>query len=245
MLYIALGDGGSGNDPAIHAQNTSSLLGKILRIDVRGSQAAGFVVPAGNAGLPRPEIWSIGWRNPWKFSFDHPSRGGTGAMLIGDVGQGSWEEVDYEPAGRSGRNYGWRNREGAHAHFSAPPPAYLPLIDPIHEYSHLEGQSITGGYVYRGRNLPELTGRYFFADFVRRRIWSIRLTVNGATGEATGTDRIDHSAELATSRAFGNVSGFGIDSAGELYVLDYTGSVLRMAGVPRVPTSLRIIREEP
>ena len=116
FLYIAQGDGGSGGDPENNAQNTSELLGKILRIDVSvpDGHPQGFAVPAGNAGLPRPEIWSLGWRNPWKFSFDQPSRGGTGAMLVADVGQDGWEEIDYEPAGRSGRNYGWRVREGAH-----------------------------------------------------------------------------------------------------------------------------------
>ena len=113
-LYIAQGDGGGGGDPENNAQNTSELLGKILRIDVNVPDAhpQGFVVPAGNAGLPRPEIWSLGWRNPWKFSFDAPARGGTGAMIVADVGQGAWEEIDYEPAGRAGRNYGWRCSRG-------------------------------------------------------------------------------------------------------------------------------------
>ena len=102
-LYISQGDGGSGGDPENNAQNTSELLGKILRIDVDvpDGHPQGFVVPAGNAGLPRPEIWSLGWRNPWRFSFDMPARGGTGAMLVADVGQDAWEEIDYEPAGRA------------------------------------------------------------------------------------------------------------------------------------------------
>ena len=128
-LYISQGDGGSGGDPENNAQNTSELLGKILRIDVNvpDGHPQGFVVPAGNAGLPRPEIWSLGWRNPWRFSFDPPARGGTGAMLVADVGQDAWEEIDYEPAGRAGRNYGWRVREGLHAYTGS---TTQPLVDP-------------------------------------------------------------------------------------------------------------------
>src|SRR5262245_4536911 len=116
FLYIGLGDGGSGNDPAHRAQTPSELLGKMLRIDVgvTDSDPIGYRIPPGNpfaSGGARPEIWSFGLRNPWRYTFDDPSRGGTGAMLIGDVGQDRWEEIDYEPAGRGGRNYGWRNRE--------------------------------------------------------------------------------------------------------------------------------------
>jgi hypothetical protein len=104
-------------------------------------------------------------------------RPGTGALLIGDVGQNAWEEINYEPAGRGGRNYGWRNREGAHDHVTSRPPAFLPLTDPIHEYDHSLGSSITGGHVYRGSALgTAYVGRYFFADFIRSRVWSIGLT---------------------------------------------------------------------
>ena len=134
FLYIGMGDGGSGNDPDHRAQDPTTLLGKFLRIDVGVADTdpegpAGFRVPADNPflGLPgaRPEIWSFGWRNPWRFSFDDTRLGGTGAMIAGDVGQGAWEEVDYEPAGRGGRNYGWRNREGAHDNVTNRPPAFL------------------------------------------------------------------------------------------------------------------------
>jgi glucose/arabinose dehydrogenase len=156
-LYIGMGDGGSGNDPEHRAQNPDELLGKMLRIDVSvpESDSTGFAVPADNPfrASSRPEIWSFGLRNPWKFSFDNPARGGTGAMVIADVGQGAWEEIDYEPAGRGGRNYGWRNREGAHNNVTSLPPAFTPLVDPIFEYSHQFGFSITGGYVYRGSAL--------------------------------------------------------------------------------------------
>ena len=147
FLYVGLGDGGSGNDPDNNAQNPASLLGKMLRIDVSVSDtnAAGFVVPAGNPFVAssgyRPEIWDIGLRNPWRFSFDSVGTGATGALVIGDVGQGRWEEVDYEPAGSGGRNYGWVIREGANATVgvSGIAPAFLPLVDPVYQYRPRRG----------------------------------------------------------------------------------------------------------
>ena len=247
-LYIAQGDGGDGGDPENNAQNTNELLGKILRIDVNvpDGHPQGFVVPAGNAGLPRPEIWSLGWRNPWKFSFDTPARGGTGAMLVADVGQGAWEEIDYEPAGRSGRNYGWRFREGAHAYTGS---TSLPLVDPIYDYDRVAGRSITGGYVYRGAALPAVRGRYFFADYATRRVWSLNLRVNSTTGEAspsTGADLVEHTTELGGTTVLGGISGFGVDAAGELYVINHSaGTILKIVGgssAPTVPTNLRIVR---
>ena len=253
-LYIGMGDGGSGNDPQNHAQTPLDLLGKMLRVDVNvpASHPTGYVVPStnpfvGNAGI-YPEIWSFGLRNPWRWSFDMPTRGGTGAMIMGDVGQGAWEEVNYEPAGRSGRNYGWRYKEGNHLNVTTPPPTYMPpagLTDPIHEYSHAVGQSITGGYVYRGTALPpSFRGRYFFADYVQGRIWSMGLTINPSTGEATASAPTDHTTELGGSPVVGNVSSFGLDAAGELYVVNHTGgTVVKILGpVPNPPTNLRIIR---
>src|SRR5262245_3546899 len=204
-LYIGMGDGGSGDDPAHRAQTPSELLGKMLRIDVNvpDSHPTGYEVPSSNpfiaAGPPgtRPEIWAFGLRNPWRYSFDDPTRGGTGALLIGDVGQGSFEEIDYEPSSRGGRNYGWRNREGAHDHIPTPPPAYLPLTDPIYDYGRSVGQSVTGGYVYRGLQLgPSHRGRYFFADFVAGRVWSLGLSVDQVTGEAHVTKIVEQTAEL-------------------------------------------------
>ena len=229
-LYIGMGDGGSGNDPSHLAQNMTSLLGKMLRIDVSVSDtnAAGFVVPPDNPfrTSSRPEIWSVGLRNPWKFTFDDTARGGTGAMLIADVGQGAWEEINYEPAGRSGVNYGWRNREGAHNNVTTLPPAFQPLVDPVYEYSHSVGQSITGGYVYRGSALgAAYRGRYFFGDFVSGRVWSIALTVDASTGVAAASDLLEHTTELSSR----SVSSFGVDSAGELYVVNYSsGTVARI-----------------
>ena len=245
FLYIGMGDGGSGNDPENFAQRTDQLLGKILRIDVSvpDGNAQGFAVPPGNAGFARPEIWSLGWRNPWKFSFDDPARGGTGAMVVADVGQNAFEEISYEPAGRSGRNYGWRNREGAHDNVTSIPPQILPLVEPIFEYTHAVGQSISGGFVYRGSSMPADRGRYFFADFVARRVWSIALAVNPSTGEATASNLVEHTQELGGAGAVGNVSGFGVDAAGELYVINYSaGSILRLTRGPATPANLRLIR---
>lgn len=251
-LYIGLGDGGSGNDPEHRAQTPSTLLGKMLRIDVRVADAhpAGYVVPPGNpfvsAGPPGtlPEIWSFGLRNPWRYTFDDPSRGGTGALIIGDVGQSRREEIDYEPAGAGGRNYGWRNREGLLSNVESLPPAFLPLRNPVHEYDRASGQSVTGGYVYRGAALgAAYRGRYFFADFIQSRVWSVALAINPVTGEATASGLIDHTAQLGGVSQLSNVSSFGVDADGELYIVSYgRGVVLKVLGVPSPPTGLRIIR---
>jgi len=254
FLYIGLGDGGAGDDPQHRAQNPAELLGKMLRIDVNVPDAdpTGYRVPQSNpfvGGDPvgaRPEIWSFGLRNPWRYSFDDPALGGTGALLLADVGQGRWEEIDYEPAGRGGRNYGWRNREGAHDNVTSLPPAFLPLVDPIHEYDHATGQSVTGGYVYRGSALPAAyAGRYFFADFVRGRVWSIAL-VSDSIGQTRASDLQEHTSELGGSSQLGLISSFGVDADGELFVVSYTlGRVLKIAGpsvAPAAPTGLRIVR---
>ncbi len=236
-LYIGIGDGGSGDDPPNNSQNPTKFLGKLLRIDVNvaDSHPNGYVVPSDNPfvhGIPisaLPEIWAFGVRNPWKFTFDNPERGGTGAMLIADVGQNQYEEVDFQPPGVGGRNYGWRIREGAHAHITSPGPAYLPLIDPIAEYDHSVGNSITGGYVYRGRDLGAgYRTRYFYADFVAGRVWSIALSP-APGGEATASSLIEHTAELGGSGAIGNVSAFGTDASGEIYIVSYSsGRILKV-----------------
>jgi glucose/arabinose dehydrogenase len=231
-LYIGMGDGGSGNDPHHLAQDPSSLLGKMLRIDVSvpDDDEAGFRVPPDNPFLAepgtRPEIWAFGYRNPWRFSFDDPALGGTGAMIVGDVGQSAFEEIDHEPAGRGGRNYGWRLREGAHDNVTSLPPAFLPLTDPIFEYGRASGQSVTGGFVYRGAALgASMRGRYFFADFVAGRVWSIALTLDGA-GEATASDLREHTAELGGGGTLGLISAFGVDLQGELYVASWSRGVI-------------------
>jgi glucose/arabinose dehydrogenase len=238
-LYIGLGDGGAGNDPFHNAQNPLSLLGKMLRIDIAvpASDPIGYRVPSDNpyVGVPGvfPEIWAFGLRNPWRYNFDDPARGGNGALLIADVGQGAWEELDYQPAGRGGRNYGWRNREGANPNptpsATTLPPFSLPLIDPIFQYSHEVGASIIGGFVYRGTALGSTyRGRYFFGDISFSRVWSVRLDISPTTGEATAADLIEHTAELGAGPGL-QPSSFGLDASNELYIVSYSGSVYRVS----------------
>ena len=254
FLYIGTGDGGGGNDTFLNGQNPMALLGKMLRIDVNVPDAdpRGYVVPADNpfvsgvlvntAGDTVPvlkEIWAFGLRNPWRYNFDDVARGGTGALVIADVGQNAWEEVDYEPPGRGGRNYGWPNFEANHSNVTARPLAYEPPTPPVFEYSHNGASaSITGGYVYRGAALgPEFDGRYFFADFIRGHVWSIALVIDPTTGEAQATDLRDHTADLGGAGMLGNISSFGVDADGELFIVSYSGgSVLRI--VPRGPPDL-------
>ena len=250
-LYIGLGDGGSGNDPDHRAQNPAELLGKMLRIDINvpDSDAAGYRIPADNPFVgthpARDEIWSFGLRNPWRYSFDEVARGGTGALIIADVGQSLREEIDYEPRARGGRNYGWRNREGTAANVTSRPLAYEPPTDPIFEYGRSDGGSITGGFVYRGARLgATFRGRYFFADYVSRRIWSIALGIDAA-GEARASDRREHTAELGGSAALGSISSFGVAADGELYLVSHGGTIFRVDGPvnkPAAPAGLRIIR---
>lgn len=250
-LYIGLGDGGSGNDPDHRAQTPGTLLGKMLRIDVdvADSHPSGYAVPPDNPFLgrgpagTRPEIWSFGLRNPWRYSFDSAA----GALVIADVGQGRREEINYEPRGQGGRNYGWRNREGTLANDTSRAPAFTPLTDPVHDYGRSVGGSITGGFVYRGTALgPAHQGRYFFGDFVSSRVWSIGLTIDPGTGEATASGRTDHTTELGGGSSLGGISSFGVDADRELYIVSYgRGEVLRVIAtgtVPSAPTGLRIIR---
>jgi glucose/arabinose dehydrogenase len=251
FLYISMGDGGSGNDPLDNAQNPNSLLGKMLRIDVSVSDSdnAGFRVPSTNPFAAvsgyRPEIWAIGLRNPWRFSFDDAGTGATGALMIGDVGQGQWEEVDYQPAGAGGRNYGWVVREGAHPTpgISGVAPAFLPLIDPAYEYDHTVGVAVIGGYFSRGAALPEVAGRYFFADYSSGHIYSGALSLSPGGLDAMLVDVTDHTAALRTGVTSGNISAFGRNAAGDLFVVDYSqGMVWRITHQVQAPTNLRIIR---
>ena len=223
FLYAGLGDGGSGGDPQDNAQNTRTLLGKMLRIDV--SAGTGYSIPAAQsvrrqraaarqvpAADPCPEIFAFGFRNPWRFSFDRA----TGELWVGDVGQGAWEEVDRVVAGG---NYGWRFREGAHCFEPASgcPTAHdgQPLIDPVAEYDHAIGESITGGYVYRGTANPALVGRYVFADFISGRLFA----------HDPGSSSLAPVTLAQTSLA---VSSFAQDVDGELYVVDYSGGLHRI-----------------
>ncbi len=236
-LYVGLGDGGSGGDPLNHAQNPNSLLGKMLRIDVGVDDAnrRGYRVPEDNPFVDRdpiaalPEIWAFGLRNPWRYSFDDWTRGGTGALVIADVGQSAREEVNWEPRGAGGRNYGWRLREGRTTFDSRLAAAYQPLTGPIHEYPRSNGQSITGGLVYRGTALDALfNGRYFFADYVAGRVYSIGVALD-AHQEATTVDVQVLTDLLGGTAELGLISSFGVDAAGEMYIVSYSrGRILKI-----------------
>lgn len=215
-LYIALGDGGPGNDLRKRAQDPAELLGKILRLDVRGQ--ATYAIPPDNPFLERdgyrPEIWALGLRNPWRFTFDPP----TGEFYLGDVGQETWEDLNFvaEP-GNGGLNFGWNITEGPVC-FSPPSGCDRSgLVEPVYAYRHGEdGCSITGGYVYRGRAHPEWAGMYFFSDFCTGLIRAARRDEDGVWMIAP---------LLETGLA---VVSLGMDEAGELYVLDLAGEVYRI-----------------
>ena len=236
-LYIGMGDGGSGGDPMHLAQNPDSLLGKMLRIDVNVPDAdpRGYRIPEDNPFLDRqpiaalPEIWAFGLRNPWRYSFDDWTRGGTGALVIADVGQIAREEVNWEPRGIGGRNYGWRLREGRQGYDNRQPAAYQPLIEPIHDYPRSAGMAITGGYVYRGAALDAMfNGRYFFADYVAGRVYTIGLALDERQ-EATAVDQLELTQLLGGSSELGLISSFGVDADGELYLVSYTrGRILKI-----------------
>lgn len=239
-LYIGMGDGGSSNDPGNRAQTiTNMLLGKMLRLDVNRDDFPAD--PAKNYGIPTnnpfvgvtgdDEIWSFGLRNPWKFSFDNPSLLGTGGSLIADVGQGAWEEVDYEPPLAGGRNYGWRVYEGNN--LTGLGGGVGPFTFPVHAYDHSLGNSITGGYVYRGLLLGDFFGKYFFADYGSKRIWAFDLVINPVTGEGSAANVVEHTADIASGASL--ISSIDVDADGELYVLDY-----RSAGAGRI---LKILPE--
>lgn len=234
-LYISSGDGGNFDDVGAghtfatgNAQDiTSNLLGKLLRIDVDGNDG-----PGGNYGIPPDnpfvgiegddEIWSYGLRNPWRCAFDSAS----GDLFIADVGQGNWEEIDFQSKTSSGgENWGWRCREGTNDFNFETFCEVLPLLDPIHEYSHGGSPfrcSITGGEMYRGCAIPALNGAYFFADFCSNQIWSLRRSGPAPTIE-------EHTTSLnPTGISIGTISSFGLDAYGEIYICDLTGSVYKI-----------------
>jgi glucose/arabinose dehydrogenase len=221
FLYVGLGDGGSAGDPQGNGQNLNTLLGKILRLDVDSGDP--YAIPASNpfAGRSgaRGEIWSYGWRNPWRFAFDAE----TGAMLVGDVGQYDWEEIDFEPPGQSGRNYGWRRMEGTHC-YPNPPCDTAGLTLPIAEYGHQIGCSVTGGKVYRGAALPELAGAYFYGDYCTGIVRSLRVAGGLATDPRDWTTVLRRTG----GGPMQGLSSFGIDGGGELYMLLLGGEVYRL-----------------
>jgi glucose/arabinose dehydrogenase len=228
-LYVGLGDGGAGGH-APGAQSPEVLLGKMLRIDVSvpDNHPTGYQIPADNPfvnGVPVSalhEIWAFGYRNPWRFSFDDFGADATGALIVGDVGEDTLEEINYEPAGRGGRNYGWYIREGTMATPNVSPlrePAYLPLTEPMAQYPHTIGRSVTGGFMYRGSTLSSFyRGRYFVADFYGA-VYSAGL-VTDAAGEGHVVDVMDHAAELGMPRL---ITTFGRGLDGELYFASLVG----------------------
>jgi glucose/arabinose dehydrogenase len=214
-LYISLGDGGSGGDPRNFGQSVDTLLGKLLRIDV--SEVDGYSIPAGNPfmdGDGRPEIWAYGLRNPWRISFDQL----TGDLYIADVGQNSWEEVNFQPAGSpGGENYGWNIMEGFHC-FQSSACDQSGLTLPVIEYAlHVQGDcAVTGGYVYRGRSLPDWQGIYVYGDYCSGRVW-------GLFQNSTG---VWENGLLFETGA--RITSFGQDEDGEIYLVNHRGSVYQL-----------------
>ena len=212
FLYIGFGDGGSGGDPLGNGQNLQTLLGKMLRIDVdHQSGGTQYAIPADNpfaGGGGLPEIWAYGFRNPWRFSFDRVD----GRLFVADVGQDKYEEIDIAS---KGGNFGWNTMEGMHCFNPASGCNMSGLTLPIAEYDHSQGEAVIGGYVYHGSAIANLAGAYILGDYISGTIWEL----TESTGTWTRTKAIDSGRR---------VSSFGQDVAGELYVVDYNGSVLKI-----------------
>ena len=202
LLYVGMGDGGSAGDPERRAQNLGSRLGKLLRTNVAAS-------------TPVWRIAGYGLRNPWRFTFDKQ----TGDLWIGDVGQGDWEEVDFRSRAQLNRvwNYGWSVYEGRHKFSDHPLNQQAPLVGPVAEYSHSEGCSITGGYVYRGAAAPSLRGRYFYGDYCSGKLWTAKRS-GGRTIVSSFPGSIDQ------------LTSFGEGARGELYAVSGKGTIYRLAG---------------
>jgi glucose/arabinose dehydrogenase len=213
FLYFGLGDGGSSNDPMGNGQNLNTLLGKMLRIDIDHTSAGRqYAIPSDNPfvnGGALPEIFAYGFRNPWRFSLDRPGQ----RFFIADVGQNMFEEIDMLA---SGANFGWNTMEGSHCFNPATNCNMTGLTLPIFDYDHSEGIAVIGGYVYHGSAIPSLAGTYLFSDFGSGTLWNL---TEGPPGTWT------RQTLLSTGRS---ISSFGQDSAGELYMLDLSGSVLKL-----------------
>ena len=235
-LYIGLGDGGFAGDPESNGQNTHTLLGTILRLDVDGGSP--YLIPTDNPFYnhdeARPEIYCYGLRNPWRFSFDRE----IGDLYIGDVGQSSWEEINYISFTHStGSNFGWNQMEGSYCYPPGKDCEQDNLIPPIFEYANnanymktligwdqndAQGCSVTGGYVYRGSSIPELNGKYIFGDYCTGKIWSFQVS-KGKALDYTKWDIQGIDKDLY-------LSSFGEDGNGELYLLNHTGEIYKIIG---------------
>lgn len=217
MLYIGTGDGGGGGDPFNNAQNRASLLGKLLRLDVRSTP---YAIPPDNpyraSTAFRPEIWAYGLRNPWRFAFDRS----TSLLYIADVGEGAFEEIDVVPMASAPVNYGWRLMEAAQC-YGASTCDRTGLTIPVHAYSHADGCSVTGGFVYHGTRLSGLQGHYFYSDYCAGWLRSFLLQNGTASAHKDWT-----------IGSIGNVLSFGEDSTGELYILSANGRVYRLSPQP-------------
>jgi glucose/arabinose dehydrogenase len=215
-LYIGTGDGGSAGDPQGNAQNPNSLLGKLLRIDVDAEEPYG--IPNDNpyaSGGGRAEVWAIGLRNPWRYSFDRE----TNDLYIGDVGQNQWEEINYLAAGHTGGvNFGWDYFEASNP-FEGNPPQGFEAAAPIWEYNHSQGCSVTGGYVYRG-SLAEWQGIYIYGDYCSGLIWGLLRDAQGFW------------QNMLIIQTTANITSFGEDQNGEVYMIDRSGSVNRLEKIP-------------
>ncbi|NUM42698.1 MAG: PQQ-dependent sugar dehydrogenase, partial [Leptospiraceae bacterium] len=206
LLYIGFGDGGSGGDPHGHGQNTKTMLGSMIRIDVdKNEKHKLYKIPKDNPFANDkeflPEIFAYGLRNPWRYSFDKS----TGRLFLADVGQNEYEEINII---EKGKNYGWNIREGFHC-YKKNPKCNEKFAEPIHEYSHSEGQSITGGYVYRGKEIPELYGGYVYGDFVSGKVWVLF------------TEKSRKINNFKLFKANFPISTFGQNSKGEIYFSDF------------------------
>ncbi|MBI3408066.1 MAG: PQQ-dependent sugar dehydrogenase [Planctomycetes bacterium] len=234
FLYVGTGDGGplAGHDPNNNAQNLGVLLGKMLRLDVDGDAFPAdpdrnYAIPPDNPfvnhAAARPEIWAFGLRNPWRNCFDRE----TGDLYLADVGQNTFEEVNFQPASsKGGENYGWRAKEGKHPTPTLNPPDPIPpgVTDPIHEYGHDDGSAIIGGFVYRGQKIAGLRGTYFFGD-LDGRIWTFRV-VSGNVTEFT-----ERTTELTPpGGSIANLTSFGEDGEGEMYFMTIDGNVFAVLG---------------
>ncbi len=240
-LYVPLGDGGSGGDPLNNGQNPATILGKITRIDVdsgaggsapdcSGVGSGNYTIPASNplvdgAGGTCDEIWALGLRNPWRSSFDRL----TGDLWIGDVGQGTWEEIDRQPAASTGgENYGWRCYEGDHPFNLSGCGPMGSYTSPVFEYVHSgNGCSVTGGYVYRGSLFPTLAGRYLLTDWCTGYFWDLAPAGGGG-----------YTATRHTELAASGYVAFGEDSSGELYVVNTSTGTVSLLGSDPVPVTL-------
>jgi glucose/arabinose dehydrogenase len=217
-LYIGTGDGGGAGDRYGNGQNGQTLLGAMLRLDVDRGQP--YAIPENNPFIGNPavrdEIWALGLRNPWRYSFDR----GTGDLYIADVGQNMYEEINHQLAGdRGGQNYGWPIMEGLHCFPADQPCDQSGLSLPVAEYDHTQGCSVTGGYVYRGQEFPRLTGIYLFGDYCSGSIWGLSPPAGG------GDWRLEQLGQADV-----RLSAFGQDEAGELYLVDVeSGGLLKIA----------------